>query len=349
MNRYWDALARCSEAYAGVEFGFRCPLKFGGVCTPRASRFKLAIDKQISYPLMVRRTVRTGIAHILDHSYAYLLAAVPAGVRTIVTVHDLLPLREPDGLSGQAITRFRKRVEWVKKADLVLADSLSTQGDLIELIGVDARNIIVLPLGADVELGGRAGAALPAGIDTGFLFSIGGYMKRKNLEILPQVLEIVRRKAPGIKLVRAGGKLPVSLAEEFHRRCGEGALVELGQVSDETLSALYQNAAVTIIPSRYEGFGLPVLEAMARGCPVVCARTTSLPEVGGEVALYFEVDDADGAAQQLLHVLDASPLWLDDLKSRGWERAAQFTWDIHFKKLLEIYRGSDGGESLPTL
>ena len=337
MNRYWDALARASDSYAEAEFTFQCPLPRQGVFTQRAGKLQLAFEKKVRYPHLIRRSVNSGIVHILDHSYAFLLAAVPKTVKTIVTVHDLLPLREPDGLSELAIARFRKRVEWVKAADRVLADSIATQNDLIELIGLDPERIRVLPLGADA-IWDDAGEKFQVPVTGGFLLSIGGYMKRKNLEILPQVLEQVRGQHPSLSLVRAGGKLPDSLVHEFEMRCGKGALIELGQVSDSHLAALYHAATVTIIPSRYEGFGLPVLEAMARNCPVVCANTTSLPEVGGDAALYFEVDDAHQAAAQILKILANNSEELNALKTICAARAKQFTWEIHFSKLLEIYR-----------
>jgi glycosyltransferase involved in cell wall biosynthesis len=344
MNRYWDAFSRCAEEYAGAEFAFHCPLKGQGICTRQAGKLRLGFEKQIVYPWCVRRSVRNGIAHILDHSYAFLLAAVPRGVRTIVTVHDLLPLREPDGLSAQSLARFRRRVEWVKNADLVIADSGSTRSDLIDLIGLDPVNIRVLPLGADTALTASPHGDLIPTVNGQFIFSIGSCSKRKNLEILPAILAEVRTRHPNVKLVRAGERLPESLVNEFHQRCGEDVLVELGRVPDELLSTLYQSAAVTIMPSRFEGFGLPLLEAMAKSCPVVSARTTSLPEVGGDAALYYEVDDAGGAAQQVMRILEADADWLNRLKERGSERARRFTWEIHFSKLLDIYREFSAAE-----
>ena len=337
MNRYWEAVDRGSREYSGTEFQLRCPLKFAGICSPQTGKLRLAWQKKIVYPLKTRFTATSGVAHILDHSYAFLLKYLPRNVRTIVTVHDLLPLREPDGLSNQAIARFRERVEWVKKADQILSDSEATSRDLVELIGADVRKIRVLPLGSDPASQGQGDENLSFG-SGGFIFSIGGYMKRKNLGILPEILAEVRRKHPGVKLVRAGARIPASLAADFESKCGADSLVELGQVSESILAALYRNANATIIPSRYEGFGLPVLEAMARGCPVVSADTTSLPEVGGDVPLYFDVDNPGEAADQLNRILEASPSWLADLKQRGEARAAEFTWDIHFSTLLDIYR-----------
>lgn len=337
MNRYWEALGRNVASYTGDEFHFSCPLAFAGICTQRKGKLRLGLEKQVFYPLSVRRNVRSGIAHILDHSYAFLLPSISADVKKIVTVHDLLPLREPEEMSASEVTRFRSRVENVNTADLILTDSMATRQDLVALMGTDPAKIQVLPLGVDpVQL--CAIGPLPWNIQGKFLFSIGGYMRRKNLEILPKVLEIVRHSIPDIKLIRAGGKLPEALVKEFNHRCGPDALVELGKVSEDLLSSLYQSASATIVPSRYEGFGLPILEAMARQCPVVAAHTSSLPEVGGDAAFYFSVDDADQCAAQILKILNFEDRALAFVKAQCLEHSQQFTWDMHFSKLLDIYR-----------
>lgn len=337
MNRHWQAMNSLMEGYAGTEFDFRCPLRYRDLLTKRSNRLHLAFEKKILYPARIKASVRSGIAHILDHSYAFLIPSVPKGVKTIVTVHDLLPLREPDGIGRSALNRFRSRIEWIKAADLILSDSSATKGDIMEFLGIGEERIHVLPLG--VKIPEPESTAPPAKSPHGrFVLSVGGYMKRKNLEILPRIMEIVRQTHPHVRLVRAGGTLPEGLVAEFERRCGAGALLELGRISDRDLAALYGTAVATLVPSRYEGFGLPVLEAMAQGCPVVCANATSLPEVGGEAALYHEVDDPIGAATQILSILDSDPEWLSSRREQGMARAANFSWELHFERLMAIYR-----------
>jgi glycosyltransferase involved in cell wall biosynthesis len=337
MNRYWEALGKCVHRQATPSFSFHCPLDPAGICTAKAGKLKLAFEKRIRYPLKVRLTVDDGIAHVLDHSYAFLLGSIPDRVKKIITVHDIIPLKEPEGLSSQSIARFRSRVEWIKKADLVLTDSESTQNDIVELLDFPREKSRILPLGADFSETETL-APLPEEVSSSYIFSIGGYMKRKNLEVLPKILEQIRLRHPHVKLVRAGGKLPASLVEDFHRRCGPSALVELGSVSEPMLAALYRSALVTVIPSFFEGFGLPVLEAMARGCPVVSSNTTSLPEVGGEAALYFDPKDVDAGARQILLLLDKAGNFRNDLIKKGLKRAQEFTWELHFQKLTAIYQ-----------
>jgi glycosyltransferase involved in cell wall biosynthesis len=337
MNRHWQAMNSLTTGSPQAEFKFHCPLRYQELLTSRSNRLHLALEKKILYPARIRMGARSGIAHILDHSYAFLLPHVPRGVKTIVTVHDLLPLRESEGIRQSAVDRFRRRVEFVKTADLILSDSIATKEDLVAIMDVSSEMIQVLPLGVSIPVTTETAGINPYP-SVKFLLSVGGYMKRKNLDILPSVLSEVRKSHPSVKLIRVGEQLPAGLVAEFQDLCGADALLELGRISDKDLAALYGSAAATLVPSRYEGFGLPVIEAMARGCPVVCANGTSLPEVGGDVALYHEVDDPMGAAEQILRILDSAPEWLSELKQRGKARAANFSWEVHFERLLAIYR-----------
>lgn len=337
MNRHWQAMNSLTAGYPQTEFKFHCPLRYQDLLSNRSNRLRLALEKKILYPARIKMGARTGIAHILDHSYAFLIPSVPKGVKTIVTVHDLLPLRESEGIGQAAVDRFRRRVEFVKNADLILSDSIATKEDLVAIMDVQSDRIQVLPLGVSIPATTETEGLNPYP-GTKFLLSVGGYMKRKNLDILPSVLSEVRKSHPLVKLIRVGEQLPSGLVAQFQNLCGSDALVELGRISDEKLSLLYGSAVATLVPSRYEGFGLPVIEAMARGCPVVCANATSLPEVGGDVALYHEVDNPMEVAKQILRILNSEPEWLSQLKQRGKARAANFSWEVHFDRLLAIYR-----------
>lgn len=338
MNRYWDAVMRCADGYRGSEFSFRCPLTLTEVWAPQAPKPQRAFHKKIAYPYKIRMQVREGVAHILDHSYAFLIAHLPRRVRSVVTVHDLLPLREPENLGRASIQRYRSRIEWIKQANLILSDSEATKNDLVDLIGVARNTIEVLPLGVDTQWPDDSGITQDNLPDGRFLLSVGGDIKRKNLRILPDVLKEVRAAHPDVILARAGAPLSPALRETFENQCGPGSVVELGKVSDTLLAALYRKAAAVIIPSTYEGFGLPVLEGMALGCPVICSNTTSLPEVGGDSALYFDPGNSREAAAEIRKILEASPQWLSEWRNRGLTRVASFTWNVHFAKLQEIYR-----------
>ena len=289
------------------------------------------------------------LVHVLDHSFAHLLASVPRrGVRKIVTVHDLAPLRDPNDLTAAQRRRFLRTVSHVHEADLLLADSRHSADEAITLLGVAPEKVRVLPLGVDV---GRfagpppdagPGTLPPAPAGRRVVLSVGAYVSRKNLEILPEIFR--RMSTGGLTLLRVGSPLPPALAEELRSVLGRDGLVELGAADDATLIRAYQRADALIFPSRIEGFGFPVLEAMAAGCPVVCTDVTSLPEVAGEAALYFRPDDPATAAGHLDRLLN-DPACRARCIAAGRGRAAAFSWTRHFERLLETYRAVVAGGS----
>src|SRR5262249_52737243 len=138
-------------------------------------------------------------------------------------------------------------------------------------------------------------------------------------------------------LLRVGPKLPEELAGRLREVLRPGHFVELGKLSDDELAGAYQAVDVYFFPSLWEGFGLPVLEAMAAGTPVVCSDASSLPEVGGDAALYFDPGAPEEAAYQLIRVLTDGALG-ESLRTDGVVRARQFTWERHAEALREIYQ-----------
>jgi glycosyltransferase involved in cell wall biosynthesis len=169
------------------------------------------------------------------------------------------------------------------------------------------------------------------------VLSVGSLDLRKNNEILPEVVEQVVSEVPDVALLRVGPRLPDALADRIRAHLRPGHFVEMGKLSDEELAAAYQASDVYFFPSLWEGFGLPVLESMSAGTPVVCSDASSLPEVGGEAALYFDPGSAPQAAHQLVRVLTDRVLH-ERSRRDGFERARQFTWTRHVEALRQIYQ-----------
>ena len=317
----------------------------------RRPRWERAWQKYAAYPLRLRWATQwqgIDVVHVLDHSFAHLLASVPRrGPRRVVTVHDLAPLRDPGGLTAAQQRRFLRTVSHVHGADLLLADSRHSANEVVDLLGVAPEKIRVLPLGVDMA---RFSARPDSPSGTGFprdwegrkvVLSVGANVPRKNLAILPEIFH--RTNVDGLTLLRVGAPLPAALAEDLRRVLGQDCLVELVAASDDTLVRAYQRADALIFPSRIEGFGFPVLEAMAAGCPVVCTDVTSVPEVAGGAALLFGPDDPEAAAAHLRQVL-TDPACRVRLVAAGRERAAEFSWARHFERLLGIYRAVAAGK-----
>lgn len=338
MDRYWRELEREFAAPALGEFDVRCPLGTAPSHTRPAPRLLRIWNKYFLLPRLVRRVGDAQIAHVLDHSSAHFLRRIPAAVRKIVTVHDLAPLEDPDGLTPAQLKRFRNTVSNIRLADLLLADSAYTARAITAFLG-EERNIHVLPLGVRAEQFVRPGALAPGRVlpQCPRILSVGSNLRRKNLRILPEVMGAVRKDFGPVALIRVGARLDEATLGRLHEAIGPEHVVELGNCADDELVALLHNVDALLFPSTLEGFGLPLLEAMAAGCPVVSSDASSLPEVGGKDALYFKPDQPSEAAAQIVSLL-RQPRLREDLIARGRRRAAEFSWLSHAQKLAALYR-----------
>lgn len=328
----WESINRYAHELADVsEMRSRFLLPLFAVNTPAGSRLRRLYMRRVVYPLIVRFRVRSGILHVLDHSFADLLAHVRPGVRKVVTLHDLIPLVAPDGISDAQQKRFRQTVEHLRLADAVSCDSAATRDEAVRLLQLDPSRLHVIPLGATrlpapcVETEKRMRTLPP------YFFSVGSTVQRKNLASLPAILSGLG----SVALVRVGPPLSAGLANEIRRHA---TLIELSRIADNQLAACYAHAVATLMPSTHEGFGLPVLEAMQIGCPVVCSRATSLPEVGGDAALYFDPQDTTAANLACRNLL-FDPRERARLAEASRAHAMSFTWQAHWDGLIKIYQG----------
>ena len=327
----WASMNRYAHELCGISsMRERCLLPLASVDAPGGSRLQRFWVRRVTYPRLIRSRVRGGILHILDHSFADLLPHVPAGVRTVVTLHDLIPLVDHSGLTEAQRARYFRTVAHLRLADAVSCDSAATRDEAIALLNLDPTKLHVVPLGC-TELPPPCPEAVKQAQSTQpYFFSVGSALPRKNLAALPAMLAGLGK----VTLVRAGHKLPESLANDIRQHA---TFIELGRASDAQLAAWYAHATATLIPSTHEGFGLPVLEAMQLGCPVVCARATSLPEVGGHAALYFDLDDLpSGNAACCLLLNDTAERQRRSEASRA--HVKDFSWQAHWNGLQRIYQ-----------
>jgi glycosyltransferase involved in cell wall biosynthesis len=234
----------------------------------------------------------------------------------VVTVHDLSFERDPILMSRKDRAVFKRVVpRAVRKAVRVLTVSERTKADLVELYGVPPERIVVTPNGAD-----RAFAPGPGVHD--FVLSVGAIQPRKN-----QLAALGAAEAVGLPLVVAGPTKDAGLEADLRRR---GARLE-GYVTTERLAELYRNAACLVQASRYEGFGLPVVEAMASGTPVVAVPDDALREVAGDAAILVEEQDlADGIRRALVE--------REQLVTAGLDRVRAFSWRASAERTLAVYR-----------
>jgi glycosyltransferase involved in cell wall biosynthesis len=264
--------------------------------------------------LTLPRTLRRLGAEVSHSQYAL---PVRAPCPCVVTVHDLSFEREPGLMSRADRLVFRRVVpRAVRRAARVLTVSERTKRDLVELYGVAPEKVVVTPNGVDPAFG--PGPASPRD----YVLAVGAIQARKN-----QLAALEAATAVGLPLVVAGPPKDPSLASELRRR---GARLE-GHVDVERLAELYRGAACLVQASRYEGFGLPVLEAMASGTPVVAVPEPALREVAGDAAVVVpEKQLADGIRRALAES--------SRLAAAGLERARSFTWRSAAERTLVVYR-----------
>jgi alpha-1,3-rhamnosyl/mannosyltransferase len=220
-------------------------------------------------------------------------------------------------------------------ATLIVADSAFTAAEIQRVLGVQSERIRVAPLAADdfvvPSAAGDTEALARLGVQARFLLTVGAADKRKNHGVLVHAMHEVVARHPTATLVLAGP-----------RRDGNGPsndapwMRTVGFVSDAELAVFYRNAAALVMPSTYEGFGLPVLEAMGLGTPVICARASSLPEVGGDAGLWVDPDSDAQLAAAISRVLNDEQL-RGTLRAASLRQAAKFSWDETTRLTLQAF------------
>lgn len=283
------------------------------------------------------RRPRLDVAADLVHAPS--LAVPPPGDAPLaVTVHDLAFLRLPQYFTIRGLRFHEQGLRLAREqAAAIVVPSEFVAGELVAE-GFDAARVHVAHHGIE-PVGTRDPAEVDAvlarlGLRRPFNLFVGTLEPRKGLETLIAGHRVLRRGHAGVQLALVGprgwGKLP---------RLDRPGVVRLGEITDDDLDALYRAASALAYPTQYEGFGLPALEAMVRGCPVVTSSATSLPEVVGDAGLLVDPSDPDALATALASVLD-DPAVAERLGAAGRTRAAQFTWPASIQSHLTAYRAA---------
>jgi glycosyltransferase involved in cell wall biosynthesis len=312
--------------------------------------------RYVTYPRALRR-YRPDLVHVADHSYAHCLAAFP-GVPSVVTIHDLFPLHvlATAGRSVRSILRdalLRRVLAWVNRAGLWICGSEFTAGEARRHLELPPERIRVVPYGVDERFAtppAKAGVAerrsgwlgADAGPRSYVVLHVGNCSGRKNVEAAIAALGVLRKGGLDARLVQIGGRFARSHQRAMAASGVEGYVRQETQVTEEALIDAYYAADVMVLPSTYEGFGLPALEALAAGLPVVTSGAGGLAEAVGEAALITTSEPAALAESMARALTDDATR--TTLIQRGLLHARTMTWDRTAAATQGVY-----AELLPAL
>lgn len=346
--------------------------RLGRATTSGVGKWLAYVDKYVAFPASLRREVRAFgqggekplVVHVCDHSNA-VYVPVAAGARgrgrprvpVLSMCHDLGAVRGALGETGEtfcpASPTGKILQRWIARslghADAIACISGATRDDVRRLIrapdgGVPESRVIPLALNVPYRLlpAAEADARLTAaGFDPDparpFLLHVGSGLPRKNRDGVLRIFAQLRARYPAVRLVFAGEALPAELVALATELGVTEAVTQLANPSDATVEALYNRALALVFPSRFEGFGWPVIEAQACGCPVVCGDTPALAETAGSGAFVRPADDVNGFAEHLTCLL-TDPAERAAWTERGFRNAERFATARMVDAYLALYR-----------
>jgi glycosyltransferase involved in cell wall biosynthesis len=281
----------------------------------------------------------------LYHSTAYALpTARTAGTALVLTVHDLVAELFPHALSLRHRLAFARTFRSAAAAQRVVTVSETTRRDLLARHALVPERVVAVPNGVSLRFRGPAASPAPSGFPRPFVLYVGGLDPLKNVLFLLDVVARAREESCDVHLVVAGEEGPRrrALALAAGRRGLSARVHAVGYLADDRLAAAYREALAFVFPSRYEGFGLPPLEAMAAGCPVVSSPAGALAEVLGDAAILCDPTNARPWASAIAMLL-RDPAARGARVAAGVRRAASFTWERTALETLAVYRSALAG------
>jgi glycosyltransferase involved in cell wall biosynthesis len=358
LNLVRSCLQEAEKHYPAMEFvlftGPRTSLD--GLQGPnwRVDRRFHAIDSSLMrllfYIPTALREQRIDLFHGLDHIGIPLTRKVGT---YITAIHDVIPLLWPRFFTLRhrlVVALAARRVR--QQADLIIAPSAATKADIVRRLHIAPERVTVIPLGCEprfhpvVDARHLASVRQKYGLPARYLLCVSTLEPRKNLPVLLQAYALLRaeRHHEDLKLVIAGRKgwLYQDIFAMVTALDLQQDVVFTGFVDDEDLPDLYRGARLFVFPSLYEGFGLPILEAMASGVPVIASNTSSMPEVAGDAAILVDPRHPQALAEGLRRILAETAL-RESLQQKGLQQASRFSWEAAAQKTLAVYAAMGRG------
>jgi len=284
----------------------------------------------------VTAALARGQADIL-HATWYDATLAAADIPLVITIHDMVPELMPGSVSGVAKALHGDKLALVQRARRVIAVSANTAADLCRLSGLPQDTVRVIYHGITNRLCWQPVDGRPPDLPDRFLLFVGRRGGYKNFSgVAPSVAHLLRRNAQLHLVCIGGGSFRAKELEPF-ALAGVAGRVRQIDAEDRLLAACYAHAAAFLFPSLYEGFGMPLLEAMINRCPVICSNRGALMEIGAEAAVYFDPAEPDQIIE-LVEALDRDHAHLSAQVARGMSRAADFTWRRAAAAHAALYR-----------
>jgi glycosyltransferase involved in cell wall biosynthesis len=281
-----------------------------------------------------------------DIFHFFSLCSIPNNLKgeMIVTIHDLLPFRYPDYYHPKTSEMFRLNIERLNQMQaIVITDSEAAKKDILYFSDIPEGKIHIIPLAHGMDncfYKNNPGILTKLGIDSPYLLFLSGIAKNKNLCRIVEAFESLAERFSDIKLVVAGG--PAFLTDfaaiaKVKDSPFASRIIMTGYVSDEQKHTLYSNALAFLFPSLCEGFGLPILEAMSCGCPVITSNISSMPEVAGDAAILIDPYNTEQLVHEIERVISSESL-RKELRLKGLEQSKKFSWDKTAEMTEEVYK-----------
>jgi glycosyltransferase involved in cell wall biosynthesis len=301
--------------------------------------------EQIGFPRAAKRA-GVNLAHV-----PYFGSALFPRIPTVVTIHDLIPLVLPEYRGSSKVRAYTHLVSVAaSRAQAIIADSIASQRDVVRLLGIPERNVHVIYLAADeryqpvTDPAHLSAVRAKYGLPDQYVLYLGGFDRRKNISNLVRAFTKVARGMGTDCSLAIAGRLPARYSPLFpdvQRLVNELELSEqvdfIGEVEEADKPAVYTLAACFVWPSYYEGFGLPVLEAMACGTPVVAGNRGSLPEIVSDAGFLVEPDDVNRMAGAIIASLIDEPLRREH-RAKGLAQSAKFSWQKCAAQTVGVYQ-----------
>ncbi|RYE56852.1 MAG: glycosyltransferase family 1 protein [Hyphomicrobiales bacterium] len=299
----------------------------------RSNRFLRVLWEQIAFPFQVRRAKG-------DLIFSPAFVSPLWGARyLVVTIHDMYYRVVPEMCEPMQLRYWSAMIPpSARRCDRIIAVSHNSKKDIEHYLPFAKGRTVAIPLAS--RFTGGSGRQAPATARARpYVLMVANLTPNKNCEVLVKAVKLLNAKGVAVEFIHAGKDNTGLLEASIERLDASDYVTSLGKVSDEALEGLYRGCLAIALPSFYEGFGLPALEAQAMGAPLIASDRGPLPEVGGEAALYFDPDDAEALAAHIETLLGQSASEREAVVERSIANAGRFSWERTGRETLAVFDG----------